>query len=441
MNKTILIKNAVIATGGEKNKILHDYSILIENDKIKQIDHKNKFKGKYSKVIDARGKIAMPGFINSHMHFYSTFARGLIKAKPSRNFVEILNHLWWRLDKQLTNADSYYSALIPLITAIKKGTTTIIDHHASPFAIKGSLKAIEKAVRETGLRASLCYEVSDRDGKDRAREGIQENVDFIKYARGEDDNFIHGLFGLHSSFTISNETLEEAAYQGHRLNAGFHIHTAESQADQIHSETHYKMRVVERLQKFGILGRKSICAHCVHINEKEMDILKQTQTAVAHNPQSNANNSVGIADLVKMAKKGILTGLGTDAMTVNMLEELRTGVWIQHLKNNPSTGFAEPVISLIVNNPKIASRYFKNIGELKEGFFADIILIDYIPPTPLIADNFWGHLVFGISQSHVNTTIVNGRILMENRKLKIDADEEEITRKSAELAKKLWNRF
>lgn len=441
MNKTILIKNAIIATGGERNKILYDHSILIENDTIKKIDNKNKFKGKYSKVIDGQGKIAMPGLINTHMHFYSTFARGLIKAKPSKNFVEVLNHLWWRLDKKLILADCYYSAIIPLIDAIRKGTTTIIDHHASPFAIRGSLKFIEKAVREIGLRACLCYEVSDRDGKEKAKEGIKENVDFIKYACKKDDNFVYGLFGLHASFTISNETLEEAADHGHHLNVGFHIHAAESQSDQIHSETHYNLRVIERLQKFGIVGNKSICAHCVHINEKEMDILKHTQTAVVHNPQSNANNSVGIADIVKMSKKGILVGLGTDAMTVNMLEELRYGIWLQHLKNDPSVGFTESVWALLVNNGKIANRYFKNIGEIKEGNFADIILMDYNPPTPLTSDNFYGHLVFGISQNQVDTTIVNGRILMENKKLKIDIDENEIFKKSLEASKKLWNRF
>ncbi|HBB67328.1 MAG: chlorohydrolase [Elusimicrobia bacterium GWA2_56_46] len=441
MKKTILIKNALIATLGPNNKLLKDHAILVEDGLIKKIAPGKSFKGKYSKVIDGAGKLAMPGFINAHMHFYSTFARGLGKAKPSRNFTEVLENLWWRLDKRLTEQDNYYSALIPLIDAVRKGTTTIFDHHASPFSARGSLKTIEKAVRETGLRASLCYELSDRDGKDAAAAGLEENTEFIKYAAGLDDNRIKAMFGLHASFTVTDATLEEAAYRGHTLKTGFHVHTAESQGDQLYAEAHHKLRVVERLEKFGILGPRSIAAHCVHINEKEMDILARTHTAVAHNPQSNANNAVGIADIVTMANRGVLAGLGTDAMTLNMLEEVRAGVWLQHLKHDPSQGFAEPVRALLSNNAEIAGRHFRNVGILKEGWCADIVLLDYRPPTPFGADNFYGHLVFGVSQSAVDTTIASGRILMENKKLKLDLDEEEVSRKSSELAKKLWSRF
>jgi putative selenium metabolism protein SsnA len=439
--KNILIKNGTVVTLGAKNRVLTGYAVLIEGGLVKKIAPQKSFKGKYAKVIDASGKVVMPGFINAHMHFYSTFARGLGKAAPSRNFLEILNNLWWKLDKQLTNADSYYSAVIPLINAVRKGTTTIIDHHASPFAITGSLSAVEKAVRETGLRACLCYEVSDRDGKDKAREGLEENTAFIANAAARKDNQVKALFGLHASFTLSDETLEEAAYRGHKLGAGFHIHTAESQADQLHCESHHKVRVVERLRDFGILGRKSIAAHCVHVSEKEMDILRETETAVVHNPQSNANNSVGIADVTGMAAKGVLVGLGTDAMTVNMLEEVRCALWMQHLKHDPSRGFMETAGALLVNNAVIANRYFEGLGELKEGFAADIAVVDYIPPTPMDASNFAGHLIFGLSQSEVDTTIAAGRVLMENKVLKLDLDEEEVSRKSAELARKLWAKF
>ena len=410
--KSILIKNGIIVTLGEKNRVLTGYALLIEGGLIKKIAPQKNFKGRYAKVIDASGKLVMPGFINAHMHFYSTFARGLGKAAPSRNFVEILNNLWWRLDKKLTDADSYYSAVIPLINAVRKGTTTLIDHHASPYAITGSLAAIEKAVRETGLRACLAYEVSDRDGKEKAKEALDENSAFIAAAAAKNDNTVTAMFGLHASFTISDETLEEAAYRGHKLGAGFHIHTAESTSDQIDCESHHKMRVVERLRDFGILGRKSIAAHCVHVNEAEMDILKETGTAVVHNPQSNANNAVGIADITGMAAKGILVGLGTDAMTVDMMEEVRAALWLQHLKRDPSQGFMEAAQTLLVSNAKIANRTFKGLGELKEGFAADLAIIDYLPPTPMDASNFYGHLIFGVSQASVDTTIAAGRVLM-----------------------------
>ena len=439
--KTILIKNGTIVTLGEKNKVLTGCALLIEGGLIKKIAPQKSFKGKYSKVIDAHGKVVMPGFINAHMHFYSTMVRGLGKAQPSRNFTEILNNLWWRLDKKLTVEDSYYSAVIPMINAVRKGTTTMIDHHASPFAIKGSLKAIEKASRETGLRSCLCYEVSDRDGSDIAKEGLDENSEFIRHAAESDDNMIKAMFGLHASFTLTDGTLEEAAYRGHKLGVGFHIHTAESQSDQLHAESHHRLRVIERLRGFGILGKQSIAAHCVHVNDAEIEMLRETGTAVVHNPQSNANNSVGIADIVKMSAQGVLVGLGTDAMTVNMFEELREALWLQHLKHDPAQGFMEAYTALTVNNAKIANRYFKGLGELKEGYAADVILMDYFPPTPMDASTFAGHLVFGLSQSQVDTTIAAGRILMENKELKLDIDEEEVSAKSLELSTKLWNRF
>ncbi|MEW5952116.1 MAG: putative aminohydrolase SsnA [Elusimicrobiota bacterium] len=441
MKNEILIKNTTVWTGGEKGKLLKNHSVLISQGKIKKIAPYAKIKEKAAKTLDGKGKLLMPGFINAHMHFYSTLARGLNKIKPSKNFTEILENLWWKLDKKLTKDASYYSALIPLITAVRKGTTTLIDHHASPYHIKGSLFEIEKGVRETGLRSALCYEVSDRDGEEKTKEGIKENLSFIEHAAKINDNRIKALFGLHASFTLSDKTLEQAAAYERNFKCGFHVHCAEAQADQINSETLRNMRVVERFDKFGILGPKTILAHCVHINEREMDLISQSQSAVVHNPQSNANNSVGIADIIKMKEKGILFGLGTDAMTVNMTEELRCGLWLQHLKNDPSKGFAEICQALTVNNAKIANRYFEKIGEIKEGWEADLILIDYIPCTPFETDNFYGHLVFGISQSQVDTTISGGKILMENKKLKLNIDEEKINKKAAEIAKKIWSSF
>ncbi|MBI4669092.1 MAG: putative aminohydrolase SsnA [Elusimicrobia bacterium] len=444
MADALLIKNGIIVTLGEKNQVLYDHAVLCEAGKIKKIAKKKEFRGKYGKTIDASGKVVMPGFINVHMHFYSTMVRGLGKAEPSKDFQEVLEHLWWRLDKKLRLDDCYYSALLPLVDAIKHGTTTLIDHHASPFAARGSLDVIAKAVKKAGLRASLCYELSDRDGAKISQDGIEENIAFIKRCQKEKDEQLKALFGLHAAFTLKDETFEKAGQAAHELGAGFHVHCAEAESDQNYNLKHYGMRVVERLHKFGILGPKTIAAHCVHVNEAEMDILKQTDTAVAHNPQSNMNNAVGVADILKMMNKGILVGLGTDAMTVNMLEEVRSALWVRHLvRNNPSGGFMQTVCTLLVNNAKIANRYWTQmpIGELKEGCAADIILMDYYPPTPFNENTFLGHLMFGLSQSFVDTTIAGGRVLMENKKLKIDVDEEEVAAKSQKLSRALWERF
>lgn len=440
----ILIKNGTVITLCNANKVLYDHVVLIEDGKIKKIAKKDTISEPTAKIIDAKNKVVLPGMINAHMHFYSTFACGLSKVQQSRNFVEVLQNLWWKLDKLLTLDDVYNSTLVVLLNAIRHGTTTLIDHHASPFAVRGSLMQIAKAVLDTGLRGCLCYELSDRDGEKIAAQGIEENVEFIKYCRDKSNEQLKALFGLHASFTISDKTLDAAVLAAKDLDTGFHVHTAEAKSDQ---ETTIKMcgkRVVERFKEHDVLGRKTITAHCVHIEPHEMDLLAETDTMVAHNPQSNMNNAVGIADIITMQDKNILVGLGTDAMTVNMLEEIRVAMWAQHLRaNNPSAGFMEVANTLFKNNAKIANRIWDDVklGSLKEGNAADIILVDYIPATPLDENSILGHLIFGISQAVVDTTIAKGRILMENKKLQLDLDVAKIAAKSRELAAKLWTKF
>jgi putative selenium metabolism protein SsnA len=439
----ILIKNGTVITLGESNKILKDQCIIIKDKIIEKICKSSPKDEEFDKVIDAKGKIILPGFINAHMHFYSSYSRGLYKAKPSKNFTEILENLWWKLDKLLTLDDVYYSALIALVGCIKSGTTTIIDHHASPFAIKGSLKKIADAVLEAGVRANLCYELSCRDGPEIAKLGIDENVEFIKYCKELKSDQLTALFGLHASFTIDDETLKIASEEGRKLGAGFHIHCAEDLADQKVTKEKFGKSVVERLRDANILGGNTILGHCIHLSDEELEMIAQSKTNVVHNPQSNMNNAVGVADIVKMTKKNILVGLGTDAMTNNMMEELRSAMWIQKLhQKDPSSSFMEVTNLLVHNNAKIAKKFFGDvgIGELKEGGVADLILIEYYPPTEFDENTFLGHLVFGISQCKVDTTICRGKILMENAKL-CTLDEEKIMAKALELSKKLWDKF
>ena len=438
-----LIQNGTIITFGKSCQVLEDHAILLEGDRIARIAPKAQIQGPFDRVLDATGKVVMPGLINAHMHFYSTLVRGLGKAAPSCNFQEVLENLWWRLDKKLSLEDTYISAKVMLVEAIKKGTTTLIDHHASPGAVRGSLDQIAKAVKETGLRSCLCYELSDRDGEKIAEEGLEENAAFIRRCQSEQDPQLKAMFGMHAAFTISDKTMAKASEMGHALGAGFHVHAAEAASDVDYNVKHFGKRVIERLEAHGILGEKSMAAHCVHINQHEVEILARTGTMVASNTQSNLNNAVGIADLVNLQGAGVLIGLGTDAMTVAMLEETRVALWAQHLRaNNPSCAFMEVAGAITAKNPEIASRVWGfPLGELKEGAAADVILMDYLPPTPLDNGTVLGHLIFGISQAVVDTTICGGRILMEGRKLAIGLDEAAMAAQSRELAVKLWDRF
>lgn len=442
-HRPLLIENGTLISSGGKPFVAANHSVLIEEGRIARVAPAGRF-GRFSgKRMDASGKVVMPGLINAHTHFYSTFARGMIGTKPAGDFAGVLRNLWWRLDRALTLEDCYYSALVALLDCIRQGTTTVIDHHASPGAIRGSLGVIERAVREAGLRACLCYEVSDRDGAGTAREGLAENREFIERCGRRNDAFIKALFGLHASFTISDRTLETAASLGRAAGAGFHIHAAEAQSDQDNAMRRSGRRVVERLERFGILGPQTIAAHGVHLSRGEMDLLAQTRTALVHNPQSNLNNAVGIARVLELRRRGVLVGLGTDAMTAHMLEELRVGLWAQHLANdNPSVGFGELTGALFGGNAEIAGRCFGlRFGELRAGAAGDVAVFDYDPPTPLNEANLFGHLVFGISQARAEATIVGGNVLMENGRIALNIDLERAHQRARELAVNLWKRM
>ncbi len=439
--ENLVIKNGIIVTLAQPNRVLYDHALVIENGLIKQILPQKAVVDADAVVVDARNKVVMPGFVNAHMHFYSTFARGLTKAESACDFTEVLRNLWWRLDRALTLEDCYYSALVAGLEAVRHGTTTIFDHHSSPHAIGGSLGTVARAAKKLGLRACLCYEVSDRDGEKAAQEGIEENLRFIDECRDALDNVLRPLFGLHASFTLGEDTLRSCVERARKGGAGFHIHCAEDLSDQIMTQKQFGRSVVRRLADHGILGPQTICAHAVHVDDEEWDLLAETRTAVIHNPQSNMNNAVGTMDLLEASRRGVLVGLGTDAMTNNMREELRASVWAQRLLHkDPGAAFDEAVGLLIRNNQKIANRHFENVGQLKTDWAADIVCIDYVPPTDLNDDTFAGHLVYGLSQAPVDTTIVGGKILMQDKKL-LCPDEEEMINHARALATAFWQRF
>ncbi|CAA7602993.1 Amidohydrolase family [Acididesulfobacillus acetoxydans] len=441
----LLVGHGTVLTLGEPNRVITDGAVLIDGTVIKEVGLTGELRSRFPEAsfIDARGKLIMPGLINSHMHLYSTFARGMdAKSKPPKSFTDILQGLWWKLDKLLTLEDVYYSALVPLIECVKTGTTTIIDHHASPMAVRGSLDRLAQAARETGVRSAFCYEVSERDGERIAQEGIAENTDFISACQKAPDSMTAGLFGLHASLTLSDRILAQCREAAAALGAGFHIHVAEGREDVEDSLAKSGLRVVERLHKFGILGAKTIAAHCVHVNEREIEILRESATQVVHNPESNMGNAVGAAPVLRMLAAGVRVGLGTDGYTADMFESAKVANLLQkHAAADPSVAWAEVPDMLYGNNPKIAGQLFGGrYGELSPGAKADLIIVDYLPPTPLTGENWSGHLLFGVSGRAVETTVTDGKVRMLRRELQ-GIDEERINARARELAQKLWQRI
>ena len=438
---TIRFENGIVATLGKENKVLLNGSVVTDGEKVVAVGDSSEMKKRYpnAEAMDCNGKVVMPGFICTHHHFYSTMARGMaIPGEPASNFVEILERLWWKLDMALSDEDITLSAQIPLIECIRNGTTTVIDHHASPSMRDGSLDLIEKAVRQAGIRASLCYEVSDRNVPGG---GIQENERFIKKV-GKGDGQIAAMMGLHASFTLSDKTLEKCVGIAKDAGVGCHVHVAEDAADREDSLKKYGMPAASRLNKMGASGEKSLFIHCVHIDDSEMDIIAASKTAVVHNPESNMNNAVGVTRIFDLLKKGVLVGLGTDGMGSDMLAQMRCAYLLHRLANHdPRVGFVEAPQLLLQNNAEISRRQFGlQLGEIGEGCPADLAIIDYQPPTPISAANFLGHLIFGLVDATVDTTVCKGKILMKNKKILV-LDEERIAAGSRELAPKVWKRL
>jgi putative selenium metabolism protein SsnA len=444
----MLITNGVVITMTEPNRVIENGAVLVLDGMITDIGPAAELEVRHADliltrpVLDARGKLILPGNICAHTHFYGAFARGMaIPGDPPRNFVEVLHKLWWKLDRALDLDGVKYSGLVCLVDAIKNGTTTLIDHHASPNAIEGSLDAIANAVTQSGLRAALCYEVTDRNGLDGARRGIAENVRFAHESKIENRKSKMGAaLGLHASFTVSNETLDACAAAANELGIPIHIHVAEDIADEDDSYRKYRVPVVERLAIHGALSERTLCAHCIHISEREMDVLAAHNAKVMHQPRSNMNNGVGVARVQEMLARGICVGLGNDGFSNDAFAEMKVCDLLHkvHALDPRAMGADKVAHMTYQNNAQIARLFWPEArGVLEAGAPADVILMDYTPFTALHAGNMPWHMLFGMSGGMVTHTIVSGEVLMADRQL-LTLDEAEIAAKAREAADRAW---
>ena len=437
----LLANGKVITRDPEGIGYLPDGGVVTDGGKIVEVGTTADLKAKYpqAEFVDARGGVIMPGLINAHTHIYSALARGLsIDGYNPTSFYEVLDGQWWYIDRNLDLEATKASAQALVIDSIKQGVTTIFDHHASFCEVPGSLMRIAEVTREFGMRACLCYEVSDRDGEEKSLQSVQENKDFIDYCEQNPSDMLKAMFGGHALFTISDKTFDRmAAANSGRV--GYHIHVSEGMNDVYDSLQNYGRRPVQRLQDHGILGPKTILGHCIHVNTAEMDIIKATDTMCVNNPESNMGNAVGISPVLQLYKKGILIGLGTDAYTNDMLESIKVALCSQrHNACMPNVGWCEVTDMLFRNNAKIGEKYFPvQLGVLKAGAAADIIVMDYKPFTPFSDENIDGHMIFGMTGRQCQTTIAGGKLLMQDRQL-VGIDEEAENAHILEAAKKLW---
>ena len=442
----MLIVNGKILTWEKPNRILDGQAVLIRDGKIVEVAPQGELTARYpqEEKLDAGGQYVMPGNICAHTHFYGAYSRGMaIPGSPAKDFPEILEKLWWPLDKSLDDQAVKYSALVCMIDAIKHGTTTLIDHHASPYAIDGSLDHVADAAKETGLRCSLCYEVTDRDGEERSKAGIRENVRFIRRVEQEKNPLLAATFGIHASLTVSDATLERCRTEipsGY----GFHIHVAEHSVDEYDSLAKSGKRVVDRLHHFGILGDRSIIVHAVHVDAKEIAYLAETKTWVSHQPRSNMNNAVGLPAVESMMRAGIKVCLGNDGFSNAMWEEWKTAYLAHKLWNlDPRRmGGYDLVEMAVYNNQQLAQTQFSGVpvGVIAPGAWADLIFVDYKPFTPFTGGNAPWHILFGFNESMITTTMVAGKVLMRDRKILV-LDEAAVMEEALRIAPQVWERY
>jgi putative selenium metabolism protein SsnA len=393
------------------------------------------------RIIDATGKLLFPGLVCSHHHYYSGLARGIIaELGPMPDFVSVLKQLWWRMDRAHDEQSLYTSSLICSLDAIRCGTTAVIDHHASPSFITGSLTALKRAMEETGLRGASCYEVTDRHGEQGMAEGIEENRSF---ARSIDESKENGTWsglseayvGGHAPFTIPDAGLEQLAQVAEETGRGVHVHLAEGSYDVSHSHITYGKDLVPRLDEFGLVNEKSILVHGIYLSSEEIALMNERDAFLVHNCRSNMNNNVGYNDRLREYRN---LALGTDGIGGDMFEEMK----VAFFKHRDAGGPLQPgdFLAALASGYRLLERsYGRRFGRLEEGYVADLVLADYASPTPLLPENIAGHIAFGMSSNIVESVMIGGRMVMEERKFPLDAPA--IYAGAREEAKRLWSRM
>lgn len=387
-----------------------------------------------------QGAYLSPGLVLGHTHLYSALARGLmVGIEPSKDFAQQLGHLWWRLDRAIDLPILEASGLAGCADAAMCGVTSVVDHHAGPEAIEGSLSVLRKAYEEIGIRGLLCYETTDRNGAEGGRAGVAENVRFAREIDADRkagrEPLVDGLIGGHASFTIGEETLGAMADAVKSTGRGVHIHLGEDKYDAVDSRHRFGADLVERMDRAGCLTRKSIVGHGVWLTRSEVELMNERGAYLAHNARSNMNNSVGYNGLLQDHAKVVL---GTDGMSADMLEEFKFAAFRHRESQGP--WWPGDFLKCLDRGNRLMEDYLGGaFGKVEAGARADLVLWDYEPPTPLVGENLAGHLAFGLSSRSVRSVMVNGKFVVEERKPAFDAAR--VGALGREQATRLWKRM
>lgn len=394
-------------------------------------------RGAEDEILDCAGCVVLPGLVNGHTHLYSALAVGMPPPpKTPTDFHEILKYVWWRLDQALDSELIEVSARIGALDALRCGTTTLIDHHASPDKIARSLDLVEKSVADVGLRGVLCYETTDRHGRAGREDGIEENRRYLEKCVDRRNGRFAGLVGAHASFTLEDEALDQLATVAADFDSGVHIHVAEDACDEDYCQAEHQMFLLDRLAGHGLLTPAAVFAHGTHLAADEIARVSQVGLTIAHNPRSNMNNAVGYAPVAALRCPVML---GTDGIGGDMFAEARAAWYAARHEQAPLT--PNDIVAMLANAARRASQALDvTLGKLEVSAAADVVITDYRPSTPLSSENLGAHLIWGLGSGHVKDVLVGGKRLMRERVVK-SRDQERDRRQAQEAAKRLWERM
>ncbi|MFX1318544.1 MAG: amidohydrolase family protein [Promethearchaeota archaeon] len=437
----VLIKNAMIVTMDAQRRVLKNSDLLIDGSKIAAID--TRIKESADLVVDGTGRMVLPGFICGHTHLYGIMLRGApLDIKPTTDFLQILDRIWWKVDSAFVNEDAYASALASCYEFIRGGTTCFADTYSGPGSIENVLDTIAKGVTQAGMRGILAFEATERNSKEEGERGLKENIRFLKKLQKTPNDLLWGMYSLHASFTLSDELIQKTREQADRLSAPLTIHTSEGLIDVYHNIERYDKRTVERLFDLGVLGPDVVLAHCVHVNQDELKLIKASGAKVAHNPMSNMNNAVGVSPVKEMYELGIPVCLGNDGFIFDTIENIRTAYLIHkvhHLDTRVTT--PQQVIEMATINGAQAYGLGDRLGSIEPGKLADLVMLHPNPRvTPILPDGVYGYIVYGCTANNVEHVFVNGKQVVENHQ--VVSVKSEVVEKALEgVVPTLWEKL
>lgn len=428
-----------------ERRILEDHSVAIEQGKIVEVGKTSELQKKYpvAEVFDASGRIVMPGIICSHSHLYGMLLRGAsLQITPPSDFTQILQRVWWPVDEAMNYEDAYASALAASLEFAKSGVTTFADTYSGPNSIVGVLDHVARTVEEIGIHGFLAFEATERHSKEEGVKGLEENMRFAEKMRLKPQSTTRPLFSIHASFTVSDDLIKRTKEMAQKFDAPITIHVSEGLGDLHHNLENYGKRTVERLRDVGLLGPRVVLAHCVNLDENEINILAQTKTGVAHNPMSNMLNAVGVAPILRMLEEKVNVGLGNDGYIFDMFENMRSAYLLHRVYHkNPNAIDPYTILEMATVNGAKLYGMEKELGSIEAGKRADIIIIKpSVLPTPLNASSAVGHLVNTVDGDDVETVLVDGKPVVKNKQL-LTFDEEKAQSISQNAAAKLWERL